>query len=644
MLRITHTLDKNSYYQFTVSNTSNNDYFSKRKSFDDPSYFTGFKLWYPEDKYSLDNFRLVEGSDKMIDAYQVVQKHIIFADGYNEKDVSSINPLTGFIEGAESNIGSQSPYGLISGYFPVHGNERNFSFRLGNYWQIDGNYNLNIDGDFSHMIKTGFEVRFYENSRHYNSLPWDSNPFFDVYSADWGGNIYTMDDEVYKMTSKPYEPFRASVFIQDQIMYKGIIISPGLRFDLFDPSSLTRKASENFISVKTTDMLEDATIKYQISPRLNITYPITDLSNITISYGMFFKMPSLQRLYDGFAIEQLRGSSILGQPNLEAQRTNQYNISYSNQFVDDMMFSVSAYFKDIYNQTGADYHPATPSGFFQYAISEYGNSKGIEFEIRKAPTNNIGITLNYTLAMSEGTSSAAGTNYNLPLDPYTGKIAYPLAEYTMNWDRRHKINAVLNFFWREGEGPSIAGIHLLENTSINFTSFFQTGTPYTKQDLGGNIIGEINSQRQPSYWRVDMRFSRSFLMRDIFGESAGNSSFEVFFDINNLLNRTAVAALYVRTGDPDDDGYFFHQVKPTQFNATVLYKEGDFVNPSSIDPTQFSSFGDRLYNPYADTDGDGRVVQYEQYEAFVRYLTNAREFRGNYQRPRTVYFGFMFKF
>ena len=91
-----------------------------------------------------------------------------------------------------------------------------------------------------------------------------------------------MNDEVYEMTSKPYEPFRASVFIQDQIMYKGIIISPGLRLDLFDPSSLARKDSENFISVKTTDMLEDATIKYQISPRLNITYPITDLSNILV--------------------------------------------------------------------------------------------------------------------------------------------------------------------------------------------------------------------------------------------------------------------------------------------------------------------------------------------------------------------------
>jgi hypothetical protein len=97
------------------------------------------------------------------------------------------------------------------------------------------------------------------------------------------------------------------------------------------------------------------------------------------------------------------------------------------------------------------------------------------------------------------------------------------------------------------------------------------------------------------------------------------------------------------TADPDDDGYNFAR-KPTEFSALIYEKDGNFIYPNSIAAWQYNPYGDRIYNEYADIDGDGRVVQYEKYEAFVRYLTNMKEFRGNYQAPRTVYFGFMFQF
>jgi len=643
MVRVNHILNQNSFYEFTISNTTNNDYYSKRKSFDDPSYFGGFELWYPQDDWNYAGSTLEPGQDFIVDPYTPVQQRIVYEDGYREGEVLSINPLTGFIEGGESNNGSQDPYGATVGFFPVHGNQRNFSFRKGNYWQIDGNYNLMINGDFDHMIKAGFEVRLYDNARHYNSLPWDSNPFFDVYTSEWGGNLYTDSEEVDKLTSQSYKPIRASAYIQDQIIYKGIILNPGIRFDYFDPASTTRIPSGKFVKISEQEFFEDASAKYQISPRLQITYPITERSNIAISYGLYFKMPELQYLYDAFAVENLRGNQILGDPNIEAQRTNQYNLSYSNQFTDDMMFSVSAYFKDAYNQTGSVWVEVTPQPYYQYSVSEYGNSKGLEFTLRKMATDNIGLTLNYTLAQSEGTSSSPGSNYGAPEDPFTGKTMFPLAEYPMSWDRRHRINAIFDLFWRKGEGPTIAGMHILENTFLNLSGFFQTGTPYTKTDVGGNVIGEINAERQPSIWSVDLRVSRRFMMRDVFGDGAGNTSFEIYFDVNNLLNRTAVAGVYSSTADPDDDGYNFIR-KPTDFGSLVYYKDADFAYPSTIASFQYNPYGERMYNEYADTDGDGRVVQYEKYDAFVRYLTNMREFRGNYQAPRTVYFGFMFQF
>jgi outer membrane receptor protein involved in Fe transport len=255
-------------------------------------------------------------------------------------------------------------------------------------------------------------------------------------------------------------------------------------------------------------------------------------------------MPELQYLYDAFAVDNVRGNANLGDPNIEAQRTNQYNLSYNNQFADNMSFSVSAYFKDAYNQTGTIFVQVTPIPYYQNSVSEYGNSKGLEFTLRKMATDNWGFSLNYTLAQSEGTSSSPGSNYGRPEDPYTGKIMFPLAEYPMAWDRRHRINGIFDLFWRNGEGPTIAGMHILENTSINLSGFFQTGTPYTKTDNAGVVIGEINAERQPSIWSVDLRVSRRFMMRDLFGDAAGNTSFEIYFDVYNLLNRTAVRGVF----------------------------------------------------------------------------------------------------
>ena len=45
MMRVTHRLSQNSFYEITLSNTSNDDEYSKRKSYNDPGFFSGFEIW-----------------------------------------------------------------------------------------------------------------------------------------------------------------------------------------------------------------------------------------------------------------------------------------------------------------------------------------------------------------------------------------------------------------------------------------------------------------------------------------------------------------------------------------------------------------------------------------------------------------------
>lgn len=644
MAKVSHRLSSSSYYEFNVSNTSNNDDQSKRMNFNDPSYFSGYDVWMPQDKWRAVNSQLIPESDKVLDQYELLTQIKRSKDLYYYGDIPLVNPLTGYIEGAGSATTGRNAYGLV-GYFTGHGNDRSFSFRRGNYWQIDGNYNLlTEDKEFGHSFKTGFELRFYNMQRHMNSLPWDENAFKDVYTNQWGGNIYEFDNPtLFNKTSKGFTPMSMAAYVQDQITYKGIIFTPGLRFDLFSPNSTFRTILNPFQPVQADTAMSNSTAKYQISPRINVTYPITDRSNVSISYGLLFMMPQLQYLFDGFSTARLRGNATLGDPNIKAQRVNQYQVTYSNQVTDEFALDVAAYYKDIYNQLGISYIPAVPDAYFIYTVADYGNTKGLEITFRKMATDHFGFNINYNLSQSVATAQSPDANYNLPTDPYTDKYAVPLAEIPTSSDRRHRVNVILNFIWGKEDGPSIAGFKPLENVNINLTGFFQTGLPYTRLDKSGKAVGEENAERQPSIWNTNFRLSKGFWLKDWFGDGAGNSMLELFVDIDNIFNLRTVAGVFSRTGDPIDDGVNFY-MPITNFSPTVYYKEANYGKAESFSQEQYSQFGERLYSPNGDLDHNGSITQIEKYHSFTNYLENIRAFKGNFQAPITVYFGMMLRF
>ena len=649
LIRINHSFD-NGFYELTFSNSVTNDQIAKRVGDENPGYFTGYELATPKDNYILEGTTLMPGQDTYVDNYQILTDNIVSSDGYFKMPSRLPNPLTGYIEGPTDASGSNNPFGTVYS-FVTHGNG-GLQIRNGNYYQLDGNFNYHVDGDnskgeFDHMIKTGFELRYYNMAYHRINFPWEGTAsFYDVYSDEWGGNLYADTDEEYELTSKPVNPMKASAYIQDQITYNGIIFSPGVRFDMFMPNSDYRTSDERFVSILADSGFSAASNKFAISPRINVTYPITDMSNISIAYGQYFKVAELTTMYDSYNLVTLRqGGVTMGDPNMEAQQTNSYQVAYVNALTSNFKLTVTAYYKDIYNQLGTIYIPANPKPYYQFAVSEYGNSKGIEIGLRKRPTkeDNIGANINYTLGQVEGTASSAWSNTRLPIDPYTNLIQYPLAPYRLSQDVRHRINFSLNLIWWDNQGPSIAGIQPLENTNISFTTTWRSGYPYTARNLSGEAISGPNTESGPSYTRTDMRFSKRFMLKDWFGDGAGHSAIEFFVDIYNLFSRAAVTGFYTTTGDPIDNGISFYR-NPGNFSSGLLYEKADFSNVRSFNPEQYDNFGNRTYNPNGDFDGNGIINQEERFDSYILQLETSTQFQGNYQSPRTVYAGVMFRF
>lgn len=689
--RINHQLTDNSFYEATLSLNDNiveegrlnmpwysNDISDASRTYGsrvqngvilDPGalqntvpgdrFFSGYDVWKPQDLYvsNPSNFGPQNNSFSSLRRYNpstlqdrvpVMDIYELMAGTFQSRPMAYTNPITGYVEGGTDRTSSSNPYGLSGqDYFLARGNNEGFEFRRSNFVQFDGNYQHIIDaGSTKHLIKAGVDARFYSLSRYNNSSnPWATNPFYDVYSSEYGGNIYTKNKVESDNSSKPINASIISVYAEDQISYKsGITINPSVRLDIFNPQTSFR-IDPTILPGAEGSQSEAATIKIQANPRIFVSYPVTDRSFFSVGYGWYSQTPRFSLVYDNTTSQINRGNTIVGNPDLRPEITKQYNIGYNIQLSDDFAFDVQGYFKDVYGLTGLVYVQNTRNPYSLYSNGEYGNSRGVEFTLRKRVSNNFGFNVNYALATNVATSSASGTNYGVILagaDPFSGRIQFPLTEFPIDNDRRHRLNYIIDFLWGKDEGPSIGGVKFLQNTTVNFTGLYQTGLPFTLRDIRGNQIGDFNAQRQPDFWQVDMRLQRSIPLADIFGDGMGTSELILFADVINLLNRTEATSLNDRTNDPINDGNLLYK----QLGEFIgpLYSKADPFNPATTGTAQFDNVGVRRYNSIADANRDGVLTQREQLDMHFQFTNDAFSRRNRFQFPRQVFFGFMIRF
>ncbi|NUN70829.1 MAG: TonB-dependent receptor [Bacteroidetes bacterium] len=598
--RVSHTLSNATFYEATVS------YFSQEYNAGKKNEAKDYNMLFD----SFEMYGIVDANkDGIIDRYAPTGN-----SGFG------INPITGKREGSSYSQGNQNPYGVRGSTASVisfvnFGNVRTLENRSSKYYSLGGTISSQVDNN--NLIKTGFEVKAHNVFREYNSLPWDANPFDDKYE---------------------YSPIQGYAFVQDKLEYQGIIVNAGLRYDYLDPQA---SKIANLLKPGNPPKTTDVAMKSQISPRFGVSFPLTERSKFNLNYGWYMQEPVLTRLYESITTFDLsRGNQIFGNPDLDPQKTKAFEIGYANQITDLFVIDATAYYKDLYNIEGVTFVPAVPSSFTMYTTSEYGNSRGVEVSLRKQLANFWRAQVSYAYSISKGTASSVTTNYQLvtngPPDPYTGENrVYPLTDYYLDFDRRHVINFILDFVIREDEGPAIGGVHFLENTNLNFTTVFQTGTPYTRLDYYGRQVGEFNGSRRPSFTQTDMRISRDIPLSSVFGSSFSKLTLTLFADATNLFNRVEATDVYALTGVADNDG--FRVSTP----SSTPWIKGNTKTETGVDDAGFP-----LYNANIDLDKNGLVTQDEKLYGINKLRQDYFDSRinGNYQLARRVWLGALIRF
>ncbi len=317
------------------------------------------------------------------------------------------------------------------------------------------------------------------------------------------------------------EPIQYSAYIQDKMELTSMIINAGLRFDYFNSQS--QHAPD--INFPRTN-LEDAKEKTMLSPRIGISFPITDRGIIHFSYGYFYQLPPYTYLYTNPTFESFGGTPTYGNADLKPEKTVTYEMGLQQQLTETIAFNVTGFFKDVRDLLALQrIRISSSTSYNKYVNKDYGNIKGITFSFtkRKMPGDLFGASVDYTYQVAEGNDTDAESFFlDLASGRQSEKIPVPL-----EWDQTHSLNAVVT-------------IGNYKDWIVTVVGAINTGLPYTPQIFESQILLSPNSERKPLRANVDVLVEKSF---DIY--SVVTTLFIKVFNLFDALNENVV---YDNTG------------------------------------------------------------------------------------------------
>ena len=578
--------------------------------------------------YNEDDHSLTAKPDGIIDIYTPVTRQIPDPADPTRPYGTALqapNPFTGHIEGPGTTVSTANAYGLNRA-FVEGGNFFGFETRNSNNKQIDANYSIQVG---SHFLNAGVSGNFMTVYDYSNQLPWDANPFKDSFQV---------------------HPYTAAVFLTDKMEFSDITFAPGLRFDMFqsDAEKITNVYQPVTVNAQGVGVggLTPSALQTQLSPRLAITYAVTDQTTFDFGYNWYFKQPRLNDVLTGTAggnaesirLSLLRGNVSIGNGGLLASRTREVSVGFNTQLSDVFAFMVHGVYKDLRNQSGLQLvtSPLLPIGYTIYSDDQYGNDRSIEFVMEKRMSDNYSAKLTYTYQVAKGTSSSATESYNalINADPSSEQAILPLQPFYFSYDKPHVAELLMSLNYNKGEGPTIFGTKLFQLFTLSTSTEYSSGTPYTLVDLKGAQLGAINGEREPDNFQTDLTLQRTIPFEDIFGETMKTVFLDLQLEVTNVFNRTTPLYVYPTTGQGDDDGT----------NGFYPATQDFYNDPTNLHGGQIDDFGNLLYNPRLDLNHDGRVSVAEQQIAFTRLRTDDFARHTQYQIPRRVYMNFTVRF
>ncbi|MBI9070740.1 MAG: TonB-dependent receptor [Melioribacteraceae bacterium] len=410
-------------------------------------------------------------------------------------------------------------------YQPAHKDNRPASYTFssggtsnGHYYQraqtIGAKFDLTSQINNNHEVKFGAQFKTHTMDYENFSILRDSLTYLTPTIL----SIYTPNHDKYTK-----EPVEFSAYIQDKMEFQSIVLNVGLRYDYFDSKS--KYAPDIF---KPSSNLIDADAKYVLSPRLGVSFPITDKGMIHFSYGHFYQMPPFSYLYSNpdFKYNYATGEQTFGNANLEPQKTVTYELGLQQELNENLAFNLTGFYRDVRDLLASQrIRISGDETYIKYVNKDYSNTKGITFSLtkRRGAGEMLSASIDYTFQVVEGNETDADAFF---LDLSSGRQAekVPVA---LGWDQAHTINTRISL-----SDPG--------DWNLSIVGKFGSGLPYTPLVTGKEVFVRTNSGRKPSKFTVDLLAEKSI---ELLGTDV--TFFVKVYNLFDTLNETLV---YSNTG------------------------------------------------------------------------------------------------
>ena len=370
----------------------------------------------------------------------------------------------------------------------------------------------------------------------------------------------------------PRHPTVAAAFIQDKVEYNDLIINAGLRLDYFDADSWRFKdpaapvRDEENYTIDLASMEKTATYT-DISPRLGMSFPVSDLTVFHVQYGRFSQMPAMRSMFAGGArlALELGGQNYIRYPtayDIEPMRTTQYEIGFERQFTQFASFDVTGFYRDVKGQVQLRKQQlsasAVDAGAYVYLQNgDFATTKGIEFQFKLRRVNNLRTELNYTLSDARGTGSYTGS----AISGVENETNLPTIISPLDFNETHRGSIYLDYRYPNNEPNPILrslGANLLMSFTSGHNFTLVTGSIGQRGPENAGVLDSfdprsrkplesINRSTTPWTFETNLRIDKGF---SLFGFNA-----KVYSYVINLFNRKNVLNVYNRTGSDKDDGF-----------------------------------------------------------------------------------------
>jgi len=426
----------------------------------------------------------------------------------------------------------------------------------------------------SNLIKTGFEYRIHD--LYYSNInlqpPAGKVAIVPILEGGYLGSPIAMDDSTIHSSSYQFKPYEISAYFQDKLEFDELIVNAGIRFDYFDPQGRIladptdpgiyspikpenryndlnnngiQDAGEKNVNVSDREeyWYKPTTAKWKISPRLGVSFPVTDRGVIHFSYGHFFQIPRFEFLYQNpdFDLSQGTGNiGIVSNADLRPEKTVSGELGLQQQLTDNLAVEITGYFRDIRDLTGTRADEIVLFGgsakYSKLVNSDFAYIRGLVLAFTMREMSGWSGTLDYTFQIAKGSASDPEQARN----SLAGNALPEIQMVPLDWDQTHTVN--------------ITGTYSHNNYGLSMIGRIGSGLPYTPESVQDISALIMNSSRKPFTWNMDLR---TYYRPSFFNEKA-----TVFLRVLNVFDHLNQTGVY------DDSGVADRTIETTRANRT----------------------------------------------------------------------------